>query len=86
MVDLAFGGRVLAQERGDGVGFSDLLGEGALHVFDGRVGARVEQELHDVGELAGRCFGERKRGGVRLSLRSCGCLIDIRLLSNKPLV
>lgn len=57
---LAFRGRVLAQERGDGVGLGDLLGERALHVFDGRVGAGVEQELHDVGKLAGRCFGEKK--------------------------
>lgn len=60
MADLAFGGRVLAQERGDGVGFGDLLGERALHVFDGRVGAGVQQELHDVGKLAGRCFGGKK--------------------------
>lgn len=62
---LAFGGRELAQERGDGIGFGDLLGEGALHVLDGRVGARVEQQLHDVGELAGRCCG-----GKELKMRS----------------
>lgn len=48
---LAFRGGVLTQERGDGAGFGDLLGEGALHVFDGRVSSGVQQELHDVGEL-----------------------------------
>lgn len=50
--DLAFGSRVLAQEGGDGAGFGDLLGERALHVFDGWVGSGVQQELHDVGKLA----------------------------------
>lgn len=50
--DLAFGSRVLAQEGGDGAGFGDLLGERALHVFDGWVSSRVQQELHDVGKLA----------------------------------
>lgn len=50
--DLAFGSCVLAQEGGDGAGFGDLLGERALHVFDGWVGSRVQQELHDVGKLA----------------------------------
>lgn len=58
---LAFWSGVLAQERGDGAGFSDLLGEGALHVFDGRVGSGVQQELHDVGKLASRCYGENKQ-------------------------
>lgn len=54
--DLAFRSGVLTQERGDGAGFSDLFGERALHVFDGRVGSSVQQELHDVGKLARRCI------------------------------
>lgn len=58
--DLAFWSGVLAQERGDGAGFGDLLGERALHVFDGRVGSSIQQKLHDVGKLARRCY-ERKR-------------------------
>lgn len=59
---LAFGGRVLAQEGGDGAGLGDLLGQRTFHVFDGWVGAGVQQELHDVGKLARRCCREiRKR-------------------------
>lgn len=54
--DLAFRSSVLTQEGGNGAGFSDLLGERALHVFDGRVGSGVQQELHDVGKLARRCI------------------------------
>lgn len=49
---LAFGGRVLPQEGGDGAGFGDFLGQTALHVFDGWIGSGVQQELHDVGKLA----------------------------------
>lgn len=59
---LAFGGRVLTQEGGDGAGFSDFLGQGALHVFDGWIGSRVQQELHDVGELARRRCQKTRRG------------------------
>lgn len=64
---LAFRSRVLMQERGDGPGFSDLLGERALHVFDGGVGSSVQQQLHDVGKLARRRWEEKrgkKVGGV----------------------
>lgn len=52
---LAFRGRVLTQEGGDGAGFCDFLGERALHVFDGWIGSGVQQELHNVGKLARRC-------------------------------
>lgn len=52
---LALRGRVLAQEGGDGAGLGDLLGQRTFHVFDGRVSAGVQQELHDVGKLARRC-------------------------------
>lgn len=67
--DLAFRSSVLTQERGDGAWFSDLLGERTLHVFDGRVGSSVQQELHDVGKLTRRCYERKKEGnngGVRL--------------------
>lgn len=52
MGGLAFRGRILAQEGGDGAGLGDFLGERALHVFDGWIGSGVQQELHDVGKLA----------------------------------
>lgn len=65
---LALGGRVLAQEGGDGAGLGDLLGQRALHVFDGWVGAGVQQQLHDVGKLARRCCRkdteEKQKGSV----------------------
>lgn len=51
MGELAFRSSVLTQEGGDGAGFSDLLRERALHVFDGRIGSGVQQELDDVGKL-----------------------------------
>ncbi len=60
MGDLAFWSSVLTQERGDGTGFSDLFRERALHVFDGRVGSSVQQELHDVGKLARRCCDKKR--------------------------
>lgn len=49
------------QEGGDGTGFSDLLWEWALHVFDGRVGSSVQQELHDVGKLTRWRYEQKKR-------------------------
>lgn len=58
--DLAFRCSVLTQERGDGTGFSDLLRERALHVFDGWVGTSVQQKLHDVGKLACRRYERRE--------------------------
>lgn len=60
---LAFWSSVLAQERGDGAGFSDFLGERALQVFDGRVSAGLQQELDDIGKLTCRCC--RGREGER---------------------
>lgn len=60
VVGLAFGSGVLTQEGRNGAGLRHLLGEGALHVLDGRVGAGAQQQLHDVGELTRRSC-RRKR-------------------------
>lgn len=65
---LAFWSRVLAEERGDGTGVSDLLWERALHVFDGRVSSSLQQELHDVGELTRRRFERRDKQRVLLGI------------------
>lgn len=52
VLGLAFRRGVLAQKRGDGTGFSDLLGKRALHVFDKRVRSGTEEKLYDVCKLA----------------------------------
>lgn len=52
VANLAFWSSVLTQEGGNGAGFSDLFRKRALHVFDGRVSAGVQQELHDLYKLA----------------------------------
>lgn len=66
---LAFRGRVLAQERGDGAGFGDFLGQRALHVFDGWIGSSVQQELHDVGKLARWCCQKTHKRGRTAKFR-----------------
>lgn len=66
---LAFGGRVLTQEGGDGARFSDFLGQGALHVFDGWISSGVQQELHDVGELARRRYQKIEKRHTRADFR-----------------
>lgn len=69
---LALRGRVLAQEGGDGAGLGDLLGQRTFHVFDGWVGAGVQQELHDVGELARRCCRKIRKRSRTAKFRQAG--------------
>lgn len=66
---LAFRGRILAQEGGDGAGLGDFLGERALHVFDGWIGSGVQQELHDVGKLARRCCQKINKRSTKAEFR-----------------
>lgn len=55
-------GAVLLQSPGDGFGVRHLLGQAALLVPQPRVGPRLQQQLHDVQELAGGSWREKGKG------------------------